>query len=192
MPSISLPSASTLAIISAAATVIGGGISAYGAISSGQAAAGAASYQAEIQKNNATIADQNAARARAAGEAQVTAQRLKTAAAVGAIKNDEAASGLDVNSGSPLDVQSSAKELGELDAETTRNQAAVQAYGYQTAAAGNLASAQLDQSKAAADTTAGLFGATGSVIGGASSAANSYARYLTISGSGRDKLNSMY
>lgn len=184
MPSVSLPSVGTLAAISAAATVIGGGISAYGAISSSQASAAADSYRSQIEQNNATIAGQNANVARAAGEARVTAQRLKTAATVGAIKNDQAASGFDVNSGSNLDVQSSAKELGELDALTVRNEAARQAYGYQTQGVSFDAQSQLDTAKAGNDNTAGLFGAAGSILGGASSATNAYGRYLQIGGKG--------
>lgn len=186
MPSVSLPSIGTLSAISAATTVLGGAISAYGAISSANANSAADSYRAQIEQNNATIANQNALVATKAGEARVTAQQLKTAATVGAIKNDQAASGFDVNSGSNVDVQSSAKELGELDALTIRNEAARQAYGYQTQATSDVASGALDTAKAGSDQTAGLFGATGSILGAASSATNSYARYLQIGGgSGR-------
>lgn len=182
MASITLPTA--LAIASVAVSTIGAGVSAYGSIQSGNAASAASSYQAQVSANNATIADQNAQYAKAAGERQVNQQQFKTAATVGAIKAQQASEGLDVNSGSNLDVQSSAKELGELDAITVRNAAARQAYGYQAQSMSDVAQGQLQEAKASSDSTAGLFGATSSVLGGVSSSANSYARFLQISGSG--------
>lgn len=176
MPSVSLP-------VAAAAAVIGGGVGAYGAIESGNAAASAASYQNQVAQNNAIIANQNAQQATAAGEAQVTQSQLKTAATIGAIKTDQAASGLDVNSGSNVDVQSSAKELGELDALTIRNAAARQAYGYQTQSMSDVASGQLLSAQSSQDLTAGMFGAGGSILGGVGSAANDYGKYLQNTGS---------
>jgi hypothetical protein len=176
--------AGVAAAVGAAAAVIGGGVGAYGAIESSQASSEAANYQAQVSANNAKIASQNAEYATAAGEAQVTQSQLKTADVVGAIKTNEAASGLDVNSGSNVDVQSSAKELGELDALTIRNAAARQAYGYQTQSMSDVASGQLQQAQASQDITAGMFGAGSSILGGVSSAANQYGRYLQLNGGG--------
>lgn len=51
---------------------------------------------------------------------------------MGAIKAAEAAGNVDVNSGSAVDVQSSAAALGELNAITIRGNAAKEAYGYET------------------------------------------------------------
>lgn len=182
MPSASIPAG--LATAGVVASLAGASVGAYGAIESSQAQSNAASYQAQVSENNSKIATQNANYATAAGEAQVTQQQLKTAATVGGIRASEAASGLDVNSGSDLDVQSSAKELGELDALTIRNAAAKQAYGYQVQSTSDVASGQLQEASASQDLTAGMFGATGSVLGGASSSANSYARFLQNSGGG--------
>jgi hypothetical protein len=181
MPSISLPSAATLAAVSAGSALVAGGVGAYGAIQSSDAASASASYQAQVSANNATIASQNAQYATAAGEAQVTQSQLKTAATVGGIKASEAASGLDVNSGSNVDVQSSAKQLGELDALTIRNAAARQAYGYQTQSMSDVAQAGLEKAQSSQDLTAGMFGAGSSILGGATSASNSYGKYLQLS-----------
>ena len=171
-----------LAAVGAGASLIGGAVGAYGSIEAAKASSEAASYQSQVAANNAIIAGQNAQYATAAGEAQVTQQQFKTADVVGEIKTNQAASGLDVNSGSDVDVQASAKEIGTLNALTIRNAAARQAYGYQTQSTSDVASGQLLSAQAGQDLTAGMFGAGGSILGGASSAANSYGRYLQLAG----------
>jgi len=173
---------STLATIGSVASLAGGAVGAYGAIESGEASGAAASYQSQVAANNAIIAGENAQYAKAAGEVQVTASELKTAATIGAIKTNQAASGLDVNSGSNEDVQSSAKELGELDALTVRNNAARQAYGYQVQSTSFTQQSQLSSAQSEQDLTAGMFGAGSSILGGATSATNNYARYLQLNG----------
>jgi hypothetical protein len=167
-----------LPVVAIAATVLAAGVSAYGAVQSGQASSAAASYQSQVAANNAIIANQNAQYATAAGAAQASQEQLKTAATIGAIRTNQAASGLDVNAGSNLDVQSSAKELGELNTLTIQNAAARQAYGYQTQSMSDVASGQLLSAQASQDTTAGLIGGASSVLGGASSASSEYQNYL--------------
>jgi prolyl-tRNA editing enzyme YbaK/EbsC (Cys-tRNA(Pro) deacylase) len=180
MGSITIPTA--LAVGSLAVGTIGAGVSAYGSIEAGEANSAAANYQSQVSANNAIIAQQNAQYATAAGEAQVTQSQLKTAAVVGAIKTNQAASGLDVNSGSNVDVQSSAKELGELDALTIRNAAAKQAYGYQVGAYSDVASSQLQSAQSQQALTAGMYGAGTSILGGAASTSNNYLRFLQGNG----------
>jgi hypothetical protein len=178
MPVLAAIPPAVLAATSIAAAVASAGVGAYGAIESSEASSASAKYQAQVQANNSIIAQQNAQQATAAGEAQVTQSEFKTAAQIGAIKTNQAASGLDVNSGSDLDVQSSAKELGELDALTIRNQAARQAYGYQVQATSDTGQSQLSTASASQDLTAGAIGGVSSVIGGASSVSGKYLNYL--------------
>jgi hypothetical protein len=175
MPTASIPA--SIAVAAIVAGTLAAGVGAYGAIESGEASSASASYQAQVAANNATIANQNAQYATAAGAAQASDQRLKTAATIGAIRTNQAASGLDVNSGSDLDVQSSAKQLGELDALTIQNAAARQAYGYQTQSMSDVASGQLLQSQASQDLTAGGIGAGSSILSGASSVAGQGLKY---------------
>lgn len=172
--------AAPMAVAAIVSSVAAAGVGAYGAIESGHASAASANYQSQVAANNAIIAQQNANLASAAGNAQASNQQIRTAAQVGAIKSAQAASGLDINSGSDLDVQSSAKMLGELDALTIRNNAARQAYGYQTQATSEQAQSGLQQAKAAGDITAGTIGGGGSILGGASSVANKWAMYQTV------------
>ena len=169
-------------IAGAVAAIAAVGISAYGAVSSSEAASSAEKYNAQIAANNAAIATQNAKYAGAAGEAQAEQASLQTRAKVGGIIANEAAGNIDVNSGSALDVRSSAQQLGELNAITIKSNAARQAYGYETQSSSEAAQQQLDTSSAANATTSGDIGAGASVFGGLGSAANNYAKFTQAGG----------
>jgi hypothetical protein len=172
------------AIISTAATVVGGVISAVGAENQAAAQEKAANYQAQVAANNATIASEQAKQATAAGESNVENQQLQSRQKIGAILAAQAASNVDVNSGSSLDVRTSQQQLGQLDALTIQSNAARQAYGYQTQSVSDTAQSGLYQSQASNDATAGGIKAAGSIISGASSAGNQYARWQQAAGSG--------
>lgn len=171
--------ASTIAIAALATAVVGTGIAGYGAIQQGNAAQSAADYQAQVATNNATIADQNAKSAVAAGNAQAEQQRMKTNAIIGAQVAAQASSGLDTGSGSPLDVRTSTKELGELDVLTIRNNAARQAYGYQSQSNSFAAQSGLDLATGANAATAGQISSVSSILGGASSVGKKFADFKT-------------
>ncbi len=170
--------ASTFAEIGSALTGISGGIRAFGAMQQGEAEAQAATYNAQVAQQNAQIQQRNATWAAQAGEAQAAAQEQKTRAQVGAIRAAEAADNVDVNSGSTVDVRSSAAELGELSALNIRSNAAKQAYGYQTQSWSDEAQANLDQADAAYARQAGEIGAAGDLLGGTGDAALNWSRYL--------------
>ena len=149
---------------------LGTALGAVGAITSMGGRAAASDYSSVIAAQNAQIAKQQADLAGAAGDQQVAMQQAKTRATVGAIKAAQAASGIDVNTGSAVDVRSSAAELGQLDAISIRSNAARTAYGYQTQSASDLAQSQLDRFEAKNDRTAGYLNAGTSVLGGVSKA----------------------
>ena len=169
---------SAIAIASLAASAIGAGVGAIGAMSSASAASDAAKYNAEVAQQNQQIATQNATLAGQAGEQEAAQSEQKTRAEVGAIKASQAAGNIDVNSGSAVDVQSSAASLGELNAITIRGNAAKEAYGYETQSTGFANQATLDTSQASSDMTAGEIAAPATLLGGAGSAGLSYAGYL--------------
>jgi len=146
------------AIASAAGSVVGG-------IAQGNAAA----YQAKVAENNAKIAQQNAAYAAHAGEANAEAQSRKGAARQAAIKAAMAANGIDVNTGSDLNVQESAREESNLDTLNVQQNANLQVYGYRTQATNFEAQAELDRQEAQQAPIGGLFGAAGSLLSNASS-----------------------
>lgn len=165
-------------IASIGSSLIGG----VGSLISGNAKSESAKYNAAVAANNATIASQNATRAAQAGEAQAAMSQQKTRATVGAIKASQAASGIDVNQGSAVDVRSSAAELGELDAITIRSNAARTAYGYQTQSASDTAQSNLDKFTAENDETASEIGAGTTVLGGLGSASLNYGKFLNNGG----------
>lgn len=154
-----------LPILSIGATVAGGIFSAVGAYNQNEAAANAASYNAAVAQNAATYARQ-------AGEVQAQAADRQTAALIGRQKAGFAASGIDVNTGSPLDIQSDTARFGRLNDLTIRNNAARQAWGYQ--ATGNLETAQAQNYQTAATTSA-----IGSLIGTGGSVANKWQSFQT-------------
>ena len=171
-------STATLAYVAIGASAVGAGVSAYGSIEASQAQAASARYNAEIAQQNAGIADRNATMVGQAGEQQAAVVQQKTRSEVGAIEASQAASNVDVNTGSAVDVRSSAAALGELNALTVRSNAAKEAYGYQTQAVGYENEAKLNYAQGEADVTAGEIGAAGSLIGGIGSSASSWNSFM--------------
>lgn len=157
-----------VAPLALAAGVIGTGITAAGAIEQGQATANMANYQAVVASNNATIANQNANYAIQAGEAQAANTSQKGAAAMGKVKAAQAASGVDVNTGSAADVQQGERQTNQLDTETVLNNSELQAYGYRSAATSYTAQAGLEETEAEQAPIGADIGATGSVLSGIS------------------------
>ncbi len=147
--------------------VAGAGMSAYSQYQS-------ANYQAQVAKNNQTIANQSASIALQQGTVAEENQRLKTGAMVGAIESQEGASGVNPNEGSALNVRSSAADTGELDALTIRYNANLQNWNAKNQAASYGGQAQLDQAQ-------GNWGVASSILGGASSVSS---KWLTFNQSG--------
>lgn len=145
---------------------VAGGI---GDLVEGFAGGRAADFQSQIAKNNAEIARANAGMATQAGEAQAANSMLKTRAIVGQTKAAQAASGIDVNSGSAVDVQASERMLGMLDALTIRSNAARAAYGYRAEAGNFTAQAQMLKRRGKMARISGLMDASGTILEGASS-----------------------
>lgn len=168
-----------LTAAAAAATVAGGGVKAYGAYEAGQAEQGADKYNAAIATENANIALKNAGFASAAGEAQVATSEMRTKAGVGATKVNQAAGNIDVNSGSAVNVRSSEESLGALDALNLRSNAVREAYGYETKAASDEATAKLDIASGKQAALAGEINAGATLLTAAGSAGSSVANFNT-------------
>jgi hypothetical protein len=152
--------------IALGASFLGTGIAAAGAINAGQSAAAQARYQAQVAANNQIIAQQNATYARQAGEVKATDQAMRERATQGATRAALAASGMDINTGSAADVQEGLAKTGQVDVERTRQQAALEAYGYEARASGFGAEAGLDQFSARNDITAGFLKGGGTLLSG--------------------------
>lgn len=129
--------------------------SAYGTYSTGQAQKNAAKYNAEVNKNNAEIAAQQAAH-----DAQ--AIRDKNKKVLAAQRAAYSASGID-NSGTPRDVAADSAAQGEMDALTA-------IYTGKLNSNASLARAQINRMEGKSASTAGTIGAAGSLLGGVSQA----------------------
>lgn len=166
-----------IAVAALALSAVGTGIGIMGQMQQAKAQASAANYQSEVAANNAKIATQNATWANQAGEQQQAQAQLKTRAQVGGILAAQAASGVDVNKGSTIDVRSSAAETGQLDALTLRSNAARQAYGYDVQSTSDTAQSQLDSATASNIESAAPINAASTFLGGAGNAASKYAEF---------------
>lgn len=168
-----------------AALAVGGAVvSAAGQLSAGQAAQDRANYQAQVYRNNAIIEQQNQNWALAAGTAKETAQNMRTRANFGNIIAKQAASGVEVGTGSNKQVTDAAGALGALDAMTIRSNTAREAYGYDVKKQSDLASAELKVREGDDAKTASYFNAASSLLSGASSAGGKYAAWQNASGGG--------
>jgi hypothetical protein len=171
--------AGTAAVISLAGTALSAGVGAIGAAKTAEAQQASANYQAQVAANNQTVAEQNARYMSQAGQVNAQAQDIQTRATLGREVAGAAASGLDVTTGSPLDVQTGTRELGRLSSLTDIQQGNLQAYGYQTQATGYGATAGLERAQAGFAGQAGGIGAASSILGGASSFASKWSQFQT-------------
>ncbi len=88
-------------------------------------------YQADVNKKNAKIAQSNADQKRQEGIEESRLQRIRTLQKIGSQQTAMAANGIDVSTGTALDVIEDTSAMGELDALTTRYNAETQAQAYE-------------------------------------------------------------
>ena len=138
-----------------------------GSVISGVSAASSALYQAQVSRNNAKTAQNNANYTAAAGAAQTENAGLRARSANANTRASLAAQNVDVSSGSAADVQTSQAELSRLDTETIANRAAMETYGYRVQNISDTAQSKADQSAAIWDVAGGVTGAAGKVAGAA-------------------------
>lgn len=104
-----------------------------------------AQYKKAVALFNSQTADQNAAYERDVGEISAQQSAMKTRADLGQMKAQQGASGIDVNSGSSVDVRESMIELGQYDEAMIRSNAAHKAYAFQVEGVQDRAQADLYQ-----------------------------------------------
>lgn len=173
---------SALGTASLGLTAAGGLAGAVGQIQAGQAQAAADKYNATMARQNANVAKENATIAGQSGEAQAAIQQQKTRALVGSTKANQAASGIDVNTGSAVSVRTSEAELGGLDALTIRSNAAREAYGYRVQETNYKAQGELDEFAAKNAQEAGWVGGVSTLLGAAGTAGSNFAKYQLTGG----------
>lgn len=144
-------------------TVVGG----VSSIQQGNAASAAASYNAQVSRMNADIADKNARDAIERGKIEEQQKRSEIAYLTGKQRASMAANGVDLSFGSPLDTIVDTAMLGELDALTIRTNAAREAYNYKVSAENARSDANLSLANAKSSKAGGYLSAFGTVLGGA-------------------------
>jgi hypothetical protein len=156
----------------------GGAISAFGTYEGMEAQSRNAAFQAQVAANNAKIAMQNYNLQIESGEGQVANKEMELRSQLGSQKAGQAASGVDVNSGSFAKARAGTAEIGTLDTLTMRSNNARQAYGYEVAATSDTAESELlSQESQQASSLAPIAG-VGSLLSSASTTGGSYAKYL--------------
>lgn len=162
----------TLTAISMGTTALGSLTGAFGSMYSGESSAQMYQYQSGVAKINTQIAKQNADYSRRVGEVEAQQSGMKSRAQVGEAKVIQAASGLDVSTGSAADVRSSQVEVGQHNQAIIRSNAAKRAYGHEVEALQSDAQSKVYEMAARKSRTGGQIGAIGSILGGASSISN--------------------
>jgi len=104
------------------------------AAAGGMAASNAAAYQSKVAQQNAQIAEQKKQMELAAGENQAAKQGMQEHAQAGAIVAAQASRGVDVNSGSALDVQTGQSQVSMMDQLAIRSDMLKRAWGQDIAA----------------------------------------------------------
>lgn len=174
-----------MAFVLPALAIAGAVTSAVGAIQQGGATKSMMSYRAAIADNNKKIAEQNAEGAINAGIAKGATTSMRGAATGGKIKARQSASGVDVNTGSFVDVQEGQREAAFLDTETVLHNADLQAYGYRTQAKNFEAEAQLDRAAGDQAQTAGYLKAGAGLLSSAGSLGYKWSGMQGDSGAGQ-------
>lgn len=117
----------------------------------------AAQANAAQMEFNASIAEENARRAIERSQIEQEEQDRLTRGMIGEQMAAQAASGVNVGTGSPLRTRLVARELGRLDALNVRQAGEIESYNYKAQAAGLRAQAK-------AEKMGGAFGLVGSFL----------------------------
>ena len=158
-------------------TGLNAGLSALSAQNQASAQKSAYNYNAQVAANNAIIASQQRSAALQKGQADAQQAELKQSQLAGQQRAAMAANGVDLNSGSAIDVQASTKYLGLQDVNTIQSNAARTAWGYDVQGMNDTATANLLKSQADNINPAGIgaMAAVSSILGSASQYAMSKA-----------------
>lgn len=160
-------------VASAGSSIMG----AMGASQKADADAAAYNYKAQVASNNAIIAQRNAEAATSAGASKAQTNDLKTKNMVATQLVTQASSGLDVGSGTAVNLRQSAADIGHLDTLTILNNAAKNSAGFKAQGMNFTAESGLDKAAAENAETAGKYSIATSLLGGASSFGDKWASY---------------
>lgn len=149
-----------------ALTAVSTGVAAYGAYQQASAQKQAAEYQADIDEQNAKIQERNAQDIEARGLEEQDRYRRRLAQMMGSQRAQLAGTGVDIGSGSALDLMADTAGEGARDVAVIGQNTARDAYGARVGAMSSQANASMARS-AAAGISPGLAAAP-SLLSGAS------------------------
>lgn len=164
----------TLAIGSMAAGAAGSLIQGIGQGYSGAATASAYTYKAGVAQLNKQINLTNANWAIESGDISAEESGLRSGQERGQTLVTQAASGLDVTTGSAKAVRDTQDSVAQFDQDITRWNAAKAGWGYEAKAATDDAETQLDLMAAKGAKTGGTLAEIGTFLGGAGSVASKW------------------
>lgn len=155
--------------------MIGGTLlSGAGTLASADAQSKAAKYNAEVQRQNAQLADRQARNVLDAGMREEQKQKAQTQQLMAKQQAAQAANGVDTTFGSPLDLIIDTAKLGAVDAATIRTNAYRNYDDTRNQAVSYRNQASLYDMQAKNSMTAGAIGAFGTVLTGGADAYKNY------------------
>jgi len=163
-----------LAIVSIAFTAMGAMSQASGQRAQGQAQKQTYDYKAQVNENNKQVSEWKAQDAVDRGYVREQEHRNKVSNLKGRQRAVLAASGVEVDTGSALDILEDTAALGELDALTIRSNAEREAYDYKVAGMNDGAQADVNRMSGENALAAGNMGARTSLLQGAGSVASKW------------------
>lgn len=152
-------------------------LSAFGALTSGNAQASQYSYQAGIAQMQKKVALQNRDYVLAAGETEAAQYGLKTKNIAGKIVAGQGASGIDIGGASSVAVRQGQQLITDMDMAQIRNNTARKAYGYTVEAATDQAQSDMYSAAASNVKKAIPFNIAASLLSGTSSVASKWLQY---------------
>lgn len=167
----------TLAIASLVAVAASTAVTYMGSQQQAASQQSALNYQAQVNANNAKIAQQNIQQSQLAEQQTEQQNSLKAAQTQGAIRAAEGAAGVDPNSGTPALLATGSKTLADSDALTIRSNYARQQFGMAVSGMSSTAQSQLDTMGANAAGAAGTYSGLNSILSGASSISSKWTNY---------------
>jgi hypothetical protein len=150
-----------------------GAVSAYGTLMQGQAASSAANAQAAAEEQNARIADEQARDSMRRGAYDELKLRRQMSILQGQQRSALAASGVEVDTGSPLELQEASRREGDQDAAVIRFNAEREAWGHQVQAVNS-------RNAASAASASGRNAMTGALIGAGTSLLSTAGEYGSL------------
>jgi len=164
-------SAATLATIAIGTAVAGATVTAVGAIQQGKAAQKQAKFNAQVNENNAVLAERQASDALRRGRLAERQKRLASSQLEGSQRANLSANSVVLGTGSAADVLEFTAGQNEIEALNIRAASEREALGFKTRAGQSRSAAKLSLAEGQQARTASFFTAGSSLLGGASQAA---------------------